>query len=166
MTRTRPPSDSDERTMLTAWLDWHRATVRSKCEGLSEADAHRALLPESPLMTVAGLVSHLRWVERSWFEFDLLGRPDDGPWSDTDPDAEMRVEDVPLSQLLDEYDAQCEQSRQITAAHDLETRERGERAGSDPVSLRWILAHMIEETARHNGHLDILREMLDGTKGV
>ena len=164
--RPSRPHHGDERTLLNAFLDWHRATVRIKCDGLSDDDAHRALLPTSPLMTVAGLVSHLRWNEHAWFEISLLNLPDRGPWSDEDPDAEMRVDDVPLAQLLDEYDAQCARSREIVAGLDLETRERGPQGGDDPVSLRWIMLHMIEETARHNGHLDTIRELTDGVKGM
>jgi uncharacterized damage-inducible protein DinB len=157
------PADADERTMLNAFLDSHRATVRIKCEGLSEADAHRAVLP-SPLMTMAGLVSHLRWNEHSWFETCLLGLPDRGPWTDEDPDAEMRVDDVPLGQLLDEYDAQCARSREIAAGLDLDTREKTDT--DEPVTLRWILHHMSEETTRHTGHMDIIRELLDGVTGL
>ena len=160
--RPKRPPYGDERTMLNAFLDWHRATVRVKCEGLSEADAHRNVLPTSPLMTVAGIVSHLRWVEHSWFEICLLGEPDRGPWTEEDPDAEMRVDDVPLAQLLDEYDQQCARSREIAAGLDLSVREKNH---DDPVSLQWILLHMIEETARHNGHLDAMRELVDGVTG-
>jgi uncharacterized damage-inducible protein DinB len=166
LARPRTPHHGDERTLLNAWLDWHRATVRIKCEGLSEQDAHRSLLPTSPLTTVAGLVSHLRWVEHSWFEISLLNLPDRGPWTDEDPDAEMRVDAVPLAQLLDEYDAQCARSREIVAGLDLDTRECGPQSGDDPVSLRWIMLHMIEETARHNGHLDTIRELTDGVTGM
>lgn len=158
----QPP---DERTALTQRLDWHRQTVRLKAEGLSEADAHRAFLP-SPLMTVAGLVSHLRWVEHGWFEVCLLGEPNRGPWTDGGhPDAEMMVDDVPLARLLDEYDAQCDRSRQITASLELDAVEKAAPVGQRTCSLRYTLLHLIEETARHNGHLDILREFADGTVG-
>jgi hypothetical protein len=86
---------ADERGSLVGWLDVQRALVRPKCEGLSEADAHRQLLPTSPLTTVAGLVSHLRWVEYSWFTENLLGTPDTGQTPFTEgghPDAEMFVD--------------------------------------------------------------------------
>ncbi len=145
-----------------------RALVRMKCRGLSEVDAHRAVLPSSPLMTVAGVVSHLRWVEYSWFHLDLLGEPDRGqtPWiDDDDPDAEMRVDGVPLAHLLDAYDEECARSREIVAGHSLDDREKGPKGGEDPKSVRWILIHMIEETARHLGHLDAIRELLDGETG-
>jgi len=75
---SRPPLTADERTQLTGWLDVQRSFVRMKCEGLSEEDAHRKVLPTSPLMTPAGLVAHLRWVEYSWFQLNLIGVPDTG----------------------------------------------------------------------------------------
>ncbi|MCW2883268.1 MAG: hypothetical protein QOE54_5227 [Streptosporangiaceae bacterium] len=164
MKRIDAPNATDERTMLNAWLDWHRSTVLLKCEDLSDELAQRPLLPSSPLMTVAGLVSHLRWVEQSWFEQVMLGEPDIGPWTDDDPDKDFKVPGVPLTRILEDYERQCVRSREIAAALDLDTeavveRERGR------VTLRWLLLHMIEETARHNGHLDLLREMLDGVTG-
>ena len=164
----RPPLTADERTQLTGWLDHLRSLVRIKCEGLSEADAHRKVLSTSPLMTVAGLVAHLRWVEYSWFSQNLLGTPDHGetPWTeDGHPDAEMFVDDVPLAQLLDEYDAECARSNEIVAGCDLGDVERAEVRESGQASVRYILCHMIEETARHLGHLDIIRELLDGATG-
>jgi uncharacterized damage-inducible protein DinB len=149
--------------MLTGWLDWQRATVAMKCEGISEADARRALLPSSPTMTIAGVVSHLRWVEHGWFEVGFLGEP--GPSTDDDPHAGWRVDGVSLARLIDEYDVQCARSREIVAAHDLDELEAFAPPGLDLVSLRWILGHMVEETARHLGHLDALRELTDGVTG-
>lgn len=162
---TRPPGDADERTQLVGWLDLQRSFVRMKCKDLSEEDAHRKVLPTSPLMTVAGIVAHLRWVEYSWFHLDLLGIPetDQTPWTKSDhPDAEMVVDDIPLAQLLDEYDEECARSNAIVAKHSLDDMERGPHNLDHPGSVRHILCHMIEETARHLGHLDIIRELLDG----
>jgi len=164
----RPPLTADERTQLTGWLEHLRSLVRTKCEGLSETDAHRKVLPTSPLMTVAGLVAHMRWVEYSWFTMNLLGTPDTGqtPWTDEGhPDAEMFVDEVPLAQLLDEYDAECARSNEIVDGFDLGDVERAEVRDSGQASVRYILCHMIEETARHLGHLDIIRELLDGATG-
>lgn len=160
----RPPLTADERTQLMGWLDLQRALVRRKLEGLAQADEHRAVLPESPMMTPAGLVSHLRWTEHCWFTVIFLGEPSaDNPQFREDPqDADMRVDGVPLAQLVDEYEAQFAQSNQIAAGHSLDD------VGSDPEyapSLRWILIHLVEETARHLGHLDAMRELLDGGKG-
>jgi uncharacterized damage-inducible protein DinB len=165
MTRTDLPAAWDERTILVTFLDYARATVSTKCAGLLEADARRAPLPSSPLMTVSGLVSHLRWVEYWWFQVMFLGQDDHGPWTEEDPDREMRIAvQVPLTELLHDYQEQCARSRELVAALDLDTPSRRPARGT-PVTLRWILFHLIEETARHNGHLDILREMADGVTG-
>lgn len=164
--RIRPPFEADERTQLVAWLDLQRAIVHFKCEGLADADAHRALLPSSPLMTVAGIVSHLRWVEHAWFEVLFLGGSADSPqFAESPQDADMRVEGVPLAQLLGDYERQCARSNEIIAAHPLEQTGRHPDFRSAAASLRWMLIHMIEETGRHAGHLDIIRELLDGRKG-
>jgi len=161
-----PPS-FDERTILTTVLDYARNTVHAKCAGLSDADARRAPLPDSPLMTISGLVSHLRWVESAWIEATLLGGAIDAPWTDEDPDREFRIAvEVPLTQLLDEYRATCTRHNELVASLDLDTPSRGDLGWrAEPVTLRWILFHLTEETARHNGHLDILRELADGGRG-
>lgn len=165
----RPPLTGDERTQLIGWLDLQRSFVRMKCAGLSEEDAHRKVVPTSPLMTPAGLVAHLRWNEYSWFQLNVMGVPDTGqtPWTeDGHPDAEMLVDDIPLAQLLDEYDAECARSNETIADLSLDTVEQGPYVDKgEAASLRYVLCHMIEETARHVGHLDIIRELLDGSKG-
>jgi hypothetical protein len=120
----------DERTVLTTFLDYARDTVHAKCAGLSDADARRAPLPGSPLMTISGLVSHLRWVESSWFEARMLGGVIDAPWTDDDPDREFRIAvEVPLSQLLAEYRAACTRHRQLVASLDLDAPSAGALAG-------------------------------------
>ena len=91
MTRTDTPTAWDERTTITTFLDYARATVRAKCEGVAESDARAAPLPDSPLMTMSGLVSHVHWVEYWWFQVTFLGEDDHGPWTDEDPDREMRI---------------------------------------------------------------------------
>jgi uncharacterized damage-inducible protein DinB len=146
--------------MLTGWLDWQRATVRLKCAGLTNEQAQSAPLPSSPRMTVATLVAHLRWVELAWFEVSFLGAQalaiQDPLELPPDPNAS-------LNRLLDEYDAQCARSREIVASHQLDDLEAWAPPGLDLVSLRWIVTHLVEETARHLGHLDALRELIDGT---
>ena len=161
------PSTWDERTVLTTMLDYTRDTVHAKCAGLSDADARRAPLPGSPLMTISGLVSHMRWVESSWIEDKLLGGTIDAPWTDDDPDREFRIAvEVPLTALLADYRAACARHRDLVASLDLDTPSKGALGWrSEPITLRWILFHLIEETARHNGHIDILRELADGTRG-
>ncbi|MFD7961747.1 DinB family protein [Streptomyces zaomyceticus] len=160
------PTAWDERSQLTTFLDYTRDTARAKCDGVSEENALRALLPGSPLMTLSGLINHLRWVEYYWFQVVFLGEEDQGPWTDEDPDREMRIAvDYPLAQLLDEYAAQSARYRELVTANNLDDKAKRPVRNGLHVDLRWILLHLTEETARHNGHLDILREMLDGTTG-
>lgn len=162
--RSEPPFAGDERAMLTAFLDFQRATVLVKCAGVSNNDARRPVVPSSR-MTLAGLVSHLRWVEHFWFVRKLAGVTDepalfDGP----DPDGDWSPDpDVPLLRLLEEYEAQCARSRAIAAGLELDAVSR---TGRRPATLRWVLLHLIEETARHNGHADLVRELLDGETGL
>ena len=163
--RERPPFTTDERAALVGWLDLQRAIVHWKCDGLSNEVAHRSVLPTSPLMTVAGVISHLRWVENTWFEVLFLGRPATGPQFDELEDKEMMVEEVPIGQLLEEYERQCALSNEIVAAHSLDDVGKHPDYRSAGANLRWMLIHMVEETARHAGHLDVIRELLDGHKG-
>lgn len=164
--RTDTPSSWDERTTLDTFHDYARATLVAKCAGLTDEAARRAPIPTSPLMTVAGLVSHLRWNEHWWFESMFLGEPDQGPWTDENPDADFTVAlEAPLAQLVEEYEAQCARVREKIAGIDLDTLSQGIDSSGTKLTLRWVIGHMTEETARHNGHLDIIRELLDGTTG-
>lgn len=162
MTRTAPPLVADERATYTALLDYLRATIEMKVDGLRDDDATRAVLP-SKLTTAAGVVKHVLWMEHHWFEVVLAGRESRAPYTMEDPDADWRVEeDETFAGLLDGYRRQCEISRQILPEDlDRVVPFRGDRT----VSARWVLAHVIEETARHAGHLDVVRELLDGTTG-
>jgi uncharacterized damage-inducible protein DinB len=173
VTQPDPPFDSveltavaDERTVLEAFLDYQREAVLRKVRGLSEEDARRRLVASAT--TPGGIVKHLRWVEMNWFQRVLAGRPHADlptpPWTDEDPDADFRLEpDERLDQVIAEYEAECARSRQTAAGHSLDDTGQHRRLGK--VSLRWIYVHMIEETARHAGHADILREQIDGTTG-
>lgn len=165
--RTRPKFDDDERTQLLEWLRLQRAVIHWKCDGLSEQDARRAVLPSSPKLSMAGLVQHLRWVEHCWFEVMLLGRPTgDNPQFGDDEDADFDVdEDTTLAQLLTAYQDQCAVSDEITSAHGLDDAGRNPDFRAGQATLRWILLHMIEETARHAGHADAIRELIDGSRG-
>src|SRR6188768_4048186 len=123
MTRTDLPTSWDERASLTTFLDYVRATAQEKCAGLSDEDAARVLLPTSPLTTIGGLVNHLRWVEYSWIQCIFLGEEDDGPWTEEEPDREMSLgAELPLAQVLAEYEEQCERYRQLVAGLDLDDR--------------------------------------------
>ena len=148
-------------------MDWHRATLLMKVDGVSDDDLRRPMVPSGT--TLLGLVKHLAYIERWWFQWVFAGREVDFPWSDDDPDAEFRIEPHETTrQIIDLYGAECDESRGIVADASLEDLNQGKPKPNDPrprFNLRWILVHMIEETARHNGHADILREQIDGTTG-
>jgi uncharacterized damage-inducible protein DinB len=167
MTRTDVPPAWDERTMMTTFLDYARATAVAKCAGASAQDTARAPLPGSPLMTLGGLLSHLRWVEYWWMQVMFLGEEDtEAPWTDEDPDREMRVgAQTPLAELIAGYEEQSARYREVVAANDLAATAKRPLKDGTHVTLGWVLMHLIEETSRHNGHIDILREMADGTTG-
>jgi uncharacterized damage-inducible protein DinB len=154
---------TDERAMLMAFLDYARGCVLRKVDGVAD-DAAR--LPRTPSGTsIGGLVKHLTWVERGWLEDTFLGNELAMPFSDDDPDADMRMEPgETVAALVADYERAAEESRLVLAGHDLDALAvRAGRRGH--VSLRWIGWHLVEETARHAGHLDILREQLDGVTG-
>ncbi|WP_432143688.1 DinB family protein [Streptomyces sp. bgisy084] len=157
----------DERTALIGWLDLQRQILRWKCEGLSEADAHCSVIPTSPAMTMAGLISHMRWVEHTWLEVVFLGgdKTQNPYFDETDKDADWRTDGVPLKQLLMQYEAQCARSDEIVSTASLDDVGRHPDDGSGNPDLRWMLIHLVEETGRHAGHADIVRELLDGAKG-
>jgi hypothetical protein len=149
----------DERTVLESFLDFHRTIVVRKVLGLSDDDAARRLVPSDT--TLAGLLKHLTLVEDNWFGRVLTGSPpprvgEDTGWvlagGDTAPG------------LVAAYEAACGRSREIAARYPLDATGTHPQLGT--VSLRWIYVHMIEETARHVGHADILREQTDGATGA
>lgn len=153
-----------ERHLLEGHLEGNRAEVRRKVTGLDWDLATKRLGVSAT--SAAGIVKHLTDVERWWFRHQLEGE-DDVPfaWSDDDPDLEFEMsESDSLEALLDDYDRACEEARAAAARHGLDdqiVRHVRWMDGRQP-SLRWVYLHMIEETARHNGHLDIYRELLDG----
>jgi uncharacterized damage-inducible protein DinB len=141
-----------------------------KASGLSQAQLAQPV-PSSSL-TIGGLVKHLALVEDSWFTQRFAGMDEPAPWAgvdwDADPDWEHHsaAQDAP-EDLLDLYSAACERSRAVSrAAGSLDQQAQAtDRRTGQPFTLRWILLHMIEETARHNGHIDLLREAVDGLTG-
>src|SRR5262245_36960750 len=159
-------STAGERATLEAFLDLYREIVKHKVSGLSEEEATRRLVPSAT--TLIGIVKHLRWVELNWFQRVLAARPPEDlppvPWSDEDPDADFRLEPgETVEQIIAEYDQECARSREAAAGRSLDDTGLHRRIGQ--VSLRWIYVHMIEETSRHAGHADILREQIDGATG-
>ena len=147
-------------------LQYTRDTAAEKCRGLSDELARSAPLASSPLTTVGGVVNHMRWVEHSWIENRFVGGPDLGPWTDDSPDQEfVDGASTSLAVVVADYAAQADRTDAIIAEHDLDDQSAlALRSGVHP-TLRWVLLHLIEENARHNGHLDILREIADGAVG-
>lgn len=154
-----------EREMMEAHLDGNRATAVAKVSGLSWEQATRRLGPSAT--SAAGIIRHLTDVERWWFRRHLDGQDDvTFAWSDSEPDLEFEFTATDtLDTVVAEYEAACAESREVASRYALEDQMcRAEESGNRP-SLRWILCHMLDETARHNGHLDIYRELLDGRTG-
>ncbi|HEY5031246.1 MAG TPA: DinB family protein [Actinomycetes bacterium] len=163
--RIRTPVAADERTSLEAFLDNHRATVVLKVAGLPDELARRRLVASRS--TVAGIVQHLATAERYWFRGRLLGDGWTYPGWDADEDADFDVAGTTtLAEVVMDYELACAESRAVAADLSLDALAAVRGEGGDYVSLRWILLHMVEETARHNGHLDVLRELLDGATGL
>jgi uncharacterized damage-inducible protein DinB len=165
--RTVPATDGDERSMLDGWLEYHRETLATKCEGLSDAQLRTASAAPSDL-SLLGLVRHMAEVERIWFR-KVLVADDPGPiyFSDEDPDGEFHLTEA---DTWDEAHATWREEIAIAGRHaaslGLDDLAKGRSRLTDaPITLRWIYLHMIEEYARHNGHADLIRERLDGTTG-
>ncbi len=162
-----PPLNADERTTLESWLDFHRATLAMKCEGLDDAQAAIASAPPSGL-TVTGLVQHMAEVERNWFRRVFAGEsapPIHDPQADPDgPDGGFEVTDgSTLHEALATWRAEIARARERCAGRAL--TDTGRFMEQD-VNLRWIYVHMIEEYARHNGHADLIRERINGVTGA
>jgi hypothetical protein len=159
------PTTGDERALLTTLLDWHRATFEAKCAGVPPDRLAERAVPPSDL-SLHGLARHLAGVERWWFRIQLAG--DDVPmlfYTDDEPDLDFVFTDADPQVDLAAWRAECERSRSVVAARDLDDTGTRRRDGA-PISVRFVLAHMIAEYARHNGHADLLRERIDGRTGV
>ncbi|TDC06982.1 DinB family protein [Nonomuraea longispora] len=162
-TRIPPPRTGDERTVLNNWLEWHRGTLAVKCAGLTDDQLRLCSAPPSTL-SLLGLLRHMAHVERSWFRRVLNGEDIPKLWDkDRDNDADFNgAGKASVEEAFATWRAEVERARAISAATPLDAV--GEHRGSD-YSHRWILVHMIEEYARHNGHADLLRERIDGATG-
>jgi uncharacterized damage-inducible protein DinB len=164
--RPDPPRSGDEREMLRIFLDFHRATLAMKCDGLSDEELRSRSMPPSTL-TLLGLVRHMAEVERTWFR-RVIGA-EDVPlvWSTVgdfqeayDPGESTRAE------AFSAWQAEVELARRVESeAESLDVMGHQARWGED-VSLRFVMLHMIHEYARHNGHADFLREGVDGVVGA
>ena len=163
--RSLPPREADERATLIAFLDFQRATLALKCEGLTDVQRERAVPPSR--LSLLGLVRHMAEVERNWFRPVLGGEEMSGLWAAgavLDPEAAFDdVDNADAASAFAAWHEECANAVALTAgAPSLDVT--GMRGGAR-FSLRWVLTHMIEEYARHNGHADLLRERIDGATG-
>ncbi|MGW6914382.1 DinB family protein [Kitasatospora sp. NPDC054939] len=161
--RVHPSKVAGDRASLTTFLDYQRATLAMKCQGLTGEQLKQQAVPTSGL-TLLGLVRHAAEVEQGWFRWVLNGEDCRPLWPRTNGEpAEFQVADADVDEAFAFWHAACENSRAAAdafASLDDTVDFRGE-----VVSLRYVLTHMIEEYARHNGHADLLREAIDGEVG-
>jgi hypothetical protein len=154
-----------ERETLEGFLDWYRAVVERKVDGLTLDDAKRVMTPTG--MSALGILKHLGWVERGWFRETFSGEDVDSIDVDGDNSAEFAIgPDDTVASVVAFYRAEVDQSKRVV--HEAPSLDAVSAAATDyneHVSLRWIMVHMVEETARHAGHLDLIREQIDGQIG-
>ena len=158
------PDEDAERSALLHFLAAQRGAVLAVLDGLDDAMLSRAVLPSG--WTPAGLVEHLGFAERHWFQEVLLGVADPLPWPD---DGTPLRTSRPAAEAFAFYAAQCTRSDEIVAGLALDAQPVGRHPGplgDETTDLRRIILHMIEETARHAGHLDVVRELVDGATGL
>jgi uncharacterized damage-inducible protein DinB len=148
-----------ERQVLEAMLEYYRVIIKRKVDGVSEADLRRRFVPSQT--TLGGLLKHLATVERRWFAGALTGAAE--PFARDNPTSWQLEAGDTLAGLLADYDRACAESRDVAAKLDVDDVRSDLRYGD--VSLRFVYVHMIDETARHAGHADILRELIDGSTG-
>jgi hypothetical protein len=156
------PLTGGEKESLVAALDRHRDVILWKLRGLDDEQLRRPMTPSG--LTMLGVTKHLAWVDAGWF-CDTFGLRTDLPGFDPDdPEADMRVEpDETTADIVGLFEHARALADASIAAHDLD--DTGHAWFGEPVSMRWVLVHMVEEYARHAGHLDIMRELLDGATG-
>jgi uncharacterized damage-inducible protein DinB len=164
--RIGPPLREGERETLRAFLDYHRATLAMKCDGLSDDDLRRQSMPPSTL-SLLGLVRHMAEVERTWFRRVINGEDIPLVWSEGgDFQVAYDATSATRSDAFGAWQAEVEHSRRIERdAESLDVIGYQAKWGED-VSLRLVMMHLIHEYARHNGHADFLREGIDGTVGA
>ena len=170
--RPEPPIAADETATLLGFLDYQRATLAWKCRGLDAAGMTATVGVST--MTPGGLLKHMAYVEDNWFSRSLYGNEKAAPWdtvdwtADRDWDWHSAADDSP-DEVMALWQAAVDRSRALVAEALADggldqLARRGWDDGQVP-SLRWIVVHMIEEYARHNGHADLIRESVDGETG-
>ena len=163
--RQQPPMTGDDRAMLTAFLDWYRATFELKCTEVPPERLSERGVPPSGL-SLHGLLRHLAGVERWWFRIRFAG--EDVPllyYSDDDPDQDFESLDGDVTDALARWHAECDASRAVVADADSLDQTGATTRDGQPFSLRWLLVYTIGEYANHCGHADLLRERIDGRTG-
>jgi hypothetical protein len=165
--RDEPPrSLEDPREILLQQLGYYRATLLAKLDGPSEAQLTTSIVPSgwSPL----GLLKHLVFVERRWMQWGFEAEQVPDPWGDHDPNSEgwLVAPGDTVADLTVRLAAIAARTEAVARQAELTQRARlGGRFSSDPPTLGWILAHLLQEYARHVGHLDVVRELIDGSVG-
>ncbi|MDT0345362.1 DinB family protein [Streptomyces litchfieldiae] len=164
--RVSPPVTGGEREMLRGFLDFHRATLAMKCEGLSDEELRLRSMPPSTL-SLLGLVRHMAEVERTWFRRVINAEDIPLVWSD---EGDFQAAYDPSGATRDEafaaWRAEVDHARRIEAAAESLNVTGYQARWGEEVSLRLVMLHLIHEYARHNGHADFLREGIDGTVGA
>ena len=156
------PLTGDEKTSLRVALQRHRNVVLWKIEGLDDDQLRRPMTPSGT--SLLGLVKHLAAVEYGWFCTTFGRETEPLPWDDDDDDADMRVSaDETTADVVDFYQRAWRAADE--AIDEIGLEDLGTAWWGDQVSMRWVLIHEVEETARHAGHMDILRELIDGATG-
>jgi uncharacterized damage-inducible protein DinB len=161
-----PASTPDLRRLLLDYLDFFRDVIADKLEGLTDEDLRTSVVPSG--WAPAGLVNHLVNVERRWLQWGFMGDPIEDPWRDSAADRGWIVPDASSAELNELLAAAAVRTRSIVEAHELtEIAAVGGRFAdrTSAPQLQWILLHLIQEYARHVGHLDIARELIDGRTG-
>ena len=169
MAAPKIPNQGTERETVIAFLDYYRELLIDKASGLTDSQLHTTLDPST--LTLGGLINHMALVEDDWFTSDFAGKDLSEPWAsapwDEDRDWEFNsAVSVPTTELFDRYRAAIDRSNYVVSqVKDLgDVSAKANREG-EKWSMRWILVHMIEETARHCGHADLIREFIDGSVG-
>jgi uncharacterized damage-inducible protein DinB len=158
----RVPFTGDEKTSLRVALDRHRDVVLWKIEGLDDDQLRRQMTPSGT--SLLGIVKHLAAVEYGWFCSTFGREMEPMPFDEEDPEADLRITpDETTADVVDFYNRACRAADVVIGEVGIE--ELGTAWFGDQVSMRWVLIHMVEETARHAGHMDILRELIDGATG-
>ena len=165
MIAERPVAAPEDET-LHGFLDAQRDLILWKIEGLDDEQLRRRMTPTG--MSLLGLVKHLAYVEDGWFRQTFAGKEPSPhlPWNEDDPAMDWRVEpDETTDEILSLYKKAVDESRAIARSSTLDRLSAVSTKRRGHVSMRWILLHMIEEVSRHLGHVDIMRESIDGTVG-